>query len=296
MWTFRAMGTEVTVAAPELAAADEQHLATRVAELFADTERRFSRFRSDSELSVLNAARGSVTVSAELARLLAAAREHAAWTGGLFEPAIGGALEAAGYDQSFAPGRLDRDEPVHPATARFADVQLDESARVVVRPAGVRIDLGGFLKGRTVDRAAALATGSAMIDAGGDARLVGAGPRGRGWLVDVEDPADARRVLVTLRLRDRAVATSAPNRRTWRAGSEQAHHLIDPRTGAPARSDLAQVTAIADTAERADVLAKVAFLLGREAGAAWLVEHGAAGVLVTRDGQVALAGEDVTRA
>jgi len=290
MWTFRAMGTEITVAAPALAGSAEEHLATRVAELFADTERRFSRFRHDSELSVLNASAGSVTVSAELARLLAVARAHVAWTDGLFDPAIGGALEAAGYDRPFETGRLDRGTPAHPAPARFADVHFDESARVVVRPAHVRIDLAGFLKGRTVDRAAALAPAPAMIDAGGDARLVGDGPGGRGWPVDVEDPADARRVLLTLHVHDRAVATSAPNRRSWRTGDSIAHHLIDPRTGAPASSDLAQVTAIADTAERADVLAKVVFLLGRDAGASWLVEHGAAGVLVGCDGRVEVVG------
>ena len=291
MWTFRAMGTDVSVAAPQLAEPDEQQLAMRVAELFSATERRFSRFLKDSELAVLNRSTDSVTVSAELAGLLAAAREHVAWTGGLFDPAVGGALLAAGYDRTFVLGALDRDAPAVPAPARFSDVQLDEGARVVRRPANVRIDLGGFLKGRTIDRAAELAPSPSMIDAGGDARLLGAGPDGNGWLVEVEDPADARRVLLALRVRDRAVATSAPNRRSWRAGPERAHHLIDPRTGAPARSDLAQVTALAATAERADVLAKVAFLLGRRDGARWLAAHGAAGVLVGRDGQIEVIGE-----
>lgn len=295
MWSFPAMGTEVTIAAPLLPDIDEQELAVRIASLFDSTERRFSRFRDTSELSVLNRSTGSVTVSAELALLLAAARDHVVWTGGLFDPAVGGALVAAGYDRSFAPGQLDRAEPVRPVRARFLDVQLDEGARVVVRPPHVRIDLGGFLKGRTVDRAAELATAPAMIDAGGDVRLVGDGPRGRGWLVDIEDPADSRRVVITLRLHDRAVATSAPNRRTWWAAGERAHHLIDPRTGTPAESDLAQVTAIADTVERADVLAKVAFLLGRAEGATWLELHGAAAVLVARDGAVELVG-DVHRA
>ena len=96
--------------------------------------------------------------------------------------------------------------------------------------------------------------------------------------------------MVTLGLRSGGVATSGTDYRRWKSGGAPMHHLIDPRTGAPASSDLAQVTAIADTAERADVLAKVVFLLGRDAGASWLVEHGAAGVLVGCDGRVDVVG------
>jgi thiamine biosynthesis lipoprotein len=131
-----------------------------------------------------------------------------------------------------------------------------------------------------------------MIDAGGDAALRGEGPDGAGWLVDVEDPADARRVVKTLRIRDRAVATSAPNRRRWRTGAGAAHHLIDPRTGAPASSELAQVTVVAPDAEQADVLAKVAFVLGADEGARWLGRRpGIGGVLVLRDGSSLVVGE-----
>ena len=94
--------------------------------------------------------------------------------------------------------------------------------------------------------------------------LRGDGPDGAGWVVDVEDPRDASRVLLSVRLRSCAVATSAPNRRRWRIGRETAHHLIDPRTRRPASSDLAQATVVAPSAELADVLAKTAFLLGAE--------------------------------
>jgi thiamine biosynthesis lipoprotein len=293
MRTFRAMNTDISVAAPTLDDAAEQQLAEQVASLFAETERRFSRFCDDSELGRLNRATGPITVSRTLMELLRAARDHVNDTGGLFDPTIGAALCAAGYDRSFAPGALDRGALVTPVVrARFADVAIDEPARRVRRPRHVQLDFGGFLKGRTADRAAALAPATSMIDAGGDAVLRGGGLDGRGWLVDVEDPTDARRVVATLRLRDRAVATSSPNRRRWRAGRGVGHHLIDPRTGLPSASNLAQVTAVAPTAERADVLAKVAFLLGAADGARSLDGRpGIGGVLVAGDGVVRMVGE-----
>jgi len=293
MRTFRAMTTDVSVVAPTLDDAAEHQLAEQVACLFAETERRFSRFCDDSELGRLNRAAGPITVSRELMALLCAAREHVNDTGGLFDPAIGQALCAAGYDRSFGPGALDRGAGASPAVrACFAELAIDEPALRVRRPRHVQLDFGGFLKGRTADRAAALAPATSMIDAGGDAVLRGGGLDGGGWLVDVEDPSDARGVVATLRLRDRAVATSSPNRRRWRAGGGVAHHLIDPRTGLPSASDLAQVTAVAPSAEHADVLAKVAFLLGAADGARWLDgRRGVGGVLVARDGTVRIVGE-----
>lgn len=293
MWTFHAMGTEVTVAAPLLPQAQEQQLAGRVAALFAATEQRFSRFRNDSELAALNRAHGPQRVSAEMIELLIAAGRHVAATDALFDPTIGAALCAAGYDRSFAPGQLDRSAPgPGPQRARFTDLSVDEAARSVERPRHVHLDFGGFLKGRTVDRAAALATSPAMIDAGGDAALTGAGIDGAGWIVEIEDPDAENAVLLTLRVADRAVATSAANRRRWRLGPASAHHLIDPRTGEPARSDLAQVTVLAPTAERADVLAKVAFLRGARDAATWLSSHDdVAAVLVERNRAIHVIGD-----
>jgi FAD:protein FMN transferase len=292
MWTFRAMNTDVSVSAPTLSDADEQRAACDVARVFAETERRFSRFRPDSELSDLNCAMEPVVVSPQMLELLLAAAAHAAETDGLFDATIETALVAAGYDRTFTPGGLDRDAPPARAAAPVGSVVIDVPSRRVTRPLGLRFDFGGFLKGRTVDEAAALVPVPAAVEAGGDAMLRGDGPGGDGWLVDVEDPEDARVTLVTLRVRDRAVATSAPNRHRWRAGDQLAHHLIDPRTRTPSRSDLAQVTILAPSAERADVMAKAVFLLGEVNGAQLLTRHRDLGaVLVTGTGEVRILGD-----
>jgi thiamine biosynthesis lipoprotein len=288
--TFRAMDTEVTVCAPALGVAAEAAAGDRVAACFRQAERRFSRFRADSELSRLNRAGAPVVVSEPMFAALIAAHRFVAATGGAFDPGVGAALRAHGYDRSFAPGALDR--PAPPATApsgSLRDVELDPTTRQVRRPAHVQIDLGGLIKGRTADQAAACLPAPAAVDAGGDAVVRGA-PDG-GWLIDVEDPRDPARTLLTLRLRDQAVATSAGNRRHWRRGGRRLHHIIDPRTGQPAASGLLQVTAVAATAEVAEVLAKAALILGAAGARALLAGWPAAGaVLVDDAGRVAIAG------
>lgn len=292
MWTFHAMGTEVTVALPERREAEARALVEAIAATFRDNEERFSRFRRDSELSILNRSKGPTTVSEQMFDALVEARRFHEHTSGLFDPAVGAALVRLGYDRSFAPGAMDR-AGVAPSrrTASLADVVLEPETRTVFRPDHVQLDLGGIVKGRTVDEAAALLPGAGAVDAGGDAVLRGCGDDARGWLVEVEDPAHPERTLLVLRLRDRAVATSAPNRRRWRVGGVEAHHLVDPRTGRSGESDLAQVTVVAPNARTADVLAKTGFLLGAAAARAWLAGlSDVAAILVGRDGGVQIVG------
>jgi thiamine biosynthesis lipoprotein len=293
MAAFHAMGTEVTVLTPTLDEAAEGARARQVAQVFERAERRYSRFRGDSELSRLNRSTERRRVSRPLFDALVDARAWLDRTAGLFDPAVGAALIAHGYDRSFAPGRLDRTgTPCAAQAASLRELELDAEALTVLRPAHVVLDLGGFVKGRTVDAAAAsIPDASLAIDAGGDALMRGDGPEGDGWLVDVEDPCDASRTLVTLRLRGGGVATSAPNRRHWRFGDASHHHLIDPRTAAPAVGDLLQATALAPTAEAADVLAKTLFLLGAAHARIWMEARPAAGaVLVHADGAFELLG------
>ncbi len=292
MFSFRAMGTEVAVAAPGVESGEEETLARAVAALFEAQEQRFSRFRDDSELSLVHGGVDAVHVSPELLAALLRARGYVELTDGIFDPAIGGALAAHGYDRPFAPGALDRAAgPGSSLAAHFADVQIDAARGTVWLPLAVRLDFGGMIKGYTCDRAAALLPTPSFVDAGGDAVMRGAGPDGDGWLVEVEDPRDAERVLVSLRVRDRAVATSAPNRRRWQVGGASAHHLIDPRTQRPARSDVAQVTVFAESAELAEVVAKTALVLGGREARDVLERTRSSGVLVRSGGRFEVVGD-----
>ncbi len=285
MFTFRAMNTDVAVDT------DAEASALQVARTFADAERRFSRFNPDSELSQLNHARQPVIVSEPLFSALERARDYFKMTSGLFDPAVGGVLTGLGYDRSFSPGTLDRRGAApHEPAGSFREVGLARSTRTVDRPSHVQLDLGGMIKGATVDAAARHLGDTGAIDAGGDALLLEP-VAGNPWLVDIEDPRDPERTLATAAVSGGAVATSSPNRRRWRVGNATAHHLIDPRTHASSTCDLLQATVFAPYAELADVLAKTAFLLGSREGVRFVLDRGATGaVLVRQDGELVVAG------
>jgi thiamine biosynthesis lipoprotein len=229
-------------------------------------------------LSQLNRTQAeAVQVSPDLAELVALAIAAARNSGGVFDPTVIDALEAAGYDRSIDLIRKEGSHaprPVAPQPDRWKRVLVDTAHSTVRLPDGVRLDLGGIGKGWAVDQAATMLQphGAGMVNAGGDIRAWGDQPGlqpGDGWLVALDHPEEPGTDLAWLRVRNGAVATSSITARRWAGG----HHLINPRTARPADTDLLSVTALAPTAVQAEVAAKVALILGREAGLAWLVDQ-----------------------
>ncbi|MBM3269556.1 MAG: FAD:protein FMN transferase [Candidatus Sericytochromatia bacterium] len=292
---FRALGTEVGVwvwsTAPEL-----DPILDALPAAFEEAEQELSRFRADSGLCKLNAraGKGPQRVSAALAEVCGLALDAAGATGGLFDPTILHALEAAGYDAPFAEvvaaGRKARPVPPPPPGPHWSEIQRD--GLTIALPAGMALDLGGIAKGWLVDRVAEALRpfGPALVDAGGDVRATGKAA-GLPWPVAVADPRPGGRDLAQVELGDEAVATSSVARRRWLHGEEWAHHIIDPRTRRPAATDVLSVTVLGETAAACEVQAKLALLLGGDAGAAHLEARGLAALLVLADGSVRTVSE-----
>ena len=287
---FEALGGEC-----ELYAVGPREPLEATAEWIRGLHRRLTRFETDSELSRFNARAGEwIEVSQELEALLRAALQGFQESDGLVNAAVLPALIAAGYDRTFdelalatpepaltvsvqgTPGTLHRsDADVHRFDALFRASSEDIPRRVGevretravaplpdlldVRPRSARlapgaaIDLGGLAKGWIADRAVERMGANSLANCGGDLRAVGGGESGEGWPVAFGGK--------TLLLTDHGAATSGTTKRRWGDGF---HHLIDPRTGAAADSDLSEVSVLARTALDAEILAKTALLLGSE--------------------------------
>ena len=167
-------------------------------------------------------------------------------------------------------------------------IELDPDLLRVTLPPGTHLDLGGIGKGRTADLVAEdlLRAGarSALVNLGGDLRIVGDLPPGSEFSIAIEDPFDVGGSATTVRLGHGALATSSRARRRWTVAGEEQHHLIDPATGAPALSGVAAVTVLAATTTEAEVLAKAALVAGVDEGIDLLDDAAAAALLVDDDG------------
>jgi FAD:protein FMN transferase len=282
--TFRALGTDVRV----IVTGPRAGAAVADARRFVlDYHARLSRFLPTSELCALNAdPRPIVPASPLLRAAVRAGLSAAERSGGLVDPCLLDALEAAGYVRSYEPARTEfaapgvpRPAAPHPAQ-RWRAVRVDDEAGTIARTRGLRLDLGGSGKGHVADLLAArLAPRSEwVVDCGGDIRVGGVRE------VDIAHPlrtGAATRAVV----RDGAVATSSVVARAWTtADGRTAHHLLDPSTGQPAGTGLLTATAFAPTTLAAETLAKVALLRGPAHGRTVLSRHG--GVLVHADGDV----------
>ena len=259
------MGCDVAVGG---ATAAEMRL---IEHLFDARDRTFSRFRHDSELSRVNRSSSLVVpISAPFAEMVDIALRAAARTNGIVDPTLGDAVEAAGYDRDFA--ELDSRRPAD-AGARGRRRAVWTRSGMLFRPRGLRLDLNGVVKGKTVDDALTLIAGECgFVSAGGD--LVTRGP------LDVALPGGG-----AVRVVAGGLATSGTARRRWLRDGVLQHHLIDPRTGRPAESPWLEVTVSAATCLQADIAAKAAFLHGFE-GPRYLEEHGLAGRFLRRNGSV----------
>ncbi len=271
------MGTRlwVHVTAPTRAAA----LAASEAAILAveEVERRLSTWRPDTELAALNGHPPGIAfaLSPQLAADLAAVARLWRLTGGAFDPGLG-ALVAA-WDLR---GRGRQPTVQELAAARAASglqhLRLTGSHATRLHPA-FRLEEGGFGKGAGLDAArAAVATAGAhwaWLDFGGQMAVWG---HSEGLEVSLSHPEERGRSVATLRLLAGSISTSGngPRRREGRAP-----HVLDPRTGRPAR-DFGSLTVWAASALEADALSTGLYVLGPEAALEWAQRHPQYGVIV----------------
>ena len=209
-----------------------------------------SRFRPDSELSWLNAARGGLFLLGDgLAEAVSVALAAARWTGGLTDPTVGDALVSLGYDRDFAAiGEDPRwSPPREPRSPRRAGIWCGWTA---IAPAPCRPASGWTWvpPPRAWARTGPCGpscppmgpAGGVLVSLGGDIAVAGTPPQD-GWPVTVAEEPDPdcppRGQLV--RLPVGAVATSLVTVRHWRRGGVELHHIVDPRTGAARRRAVA---------------------------------------------------------
>lgn len=238
-------------------------------------------YRETSEVSRLNrlAAAQPVSVSENLFQLLAQSALLTEQTEGAFDVATGALIKAWGFHRRL--GRV----PNAPERADVADqtgmknVLLDSKNRMVrfLKP-GVEINFGSIGKGYALDQAAERMRTHGIRNAllhGGHSSVcaIGTGPeRGRGWPVGIRHPWKPDQRLATVRLKDRALGTSAATFQHLEHAGRKLGHILDPRTCWPAES-MASASVVAPTAALADALATAFFILGVDKARLYCENH-----------------------
>lgn len=294
----QALGTDVTLVVTNRAML---HNAKRqVREVVNAIDQTCSRFRSDSEVSRLNARGGAtVKISGLLVTAVSEALRMAEITDGDVDPTLGAAIRALGYDRDFkllhrAAGHEAKDSrvtnPGNPS-ANWRSIDFRPEKGTVVIPRGVELDLGATAKALGADLAAekviqSWPDGGVLVSLGGDVAMAGQCPAG-GWVVgvDMESSTPSNSVTERVAVSGGGVASSSTQIRTWERNGARMHHILDPRTGLPAGSPFKLVTVIARSCVDANAASTAAVVRG-EAILYWLRERQLPARLERRDGSV----------
>lgn len=257
--------------------ADTDHLRAAVNEAFAEMRRiedLTDRFAAEnnpadtsSEIHLINKNAGvaPVPVTADVFIMLQAAKEFFILTQGAFDVTIGPVVDLWGFgrDAFHLPAAEELREAL--SLVNNNDLILDEKERTAyLSKAGMSLDLGAIAKGYAVERAAVVlqenGINKALINAGGNIRVLGERSRGRAWKIGIQDPRDPAALAGTVELSGEAATTSGDYNRVFTIDGKNYHHIISALTGYPAEHNIS-VTAITPDAFQGDLLSTALFLL-----------------------------------
>ena len=261
-WRGRALGAEMTIA---LAHPQGERIATRAFREVERQERIFSLYREDSELSRLNRDGALTLPSFELLECLGiCAAVHRA-TGGAFDPTVQPLWNYHAAVHGSGAGADLQELERRRALVGFPAVAFDATG-VHYRKEGMAITMNGVAQGYIADKVAALFRSEGFTDVlvnTGEIQALGSAPgeEARGWEAKLKDGE----VLLPgpVRLRNRALATSAPLGMVFDRAA-QVSHILDPRTGCPIETIRRIVSISASSAAVADALSTAGCLLSRD--------------------------------
>jgi thiamine biosynthesis lipoprotein len=232
-------------------------------------EKRFSRFLPDSELTKLNNSAGtSLTVSNEMRQLLLSAIHMAQQTEGLYNPFILPSLQKAGYVGSWPMPQLVNDTPNYQnrALADWKQLVIHEHSAEI--PKNTAIDFGGIGKGYLLEQLALLLAKMDIqhywLSLGGDILCNGYDLETNSWHIGIQNIQNSNKIVATVDSKGEktAVATSGITKRQGVNKNVHWHHLIDPRTGKSADTDILSATVCSENALTADIAAKCLIIAG----------------------------------
>ena len=265
-------GTRVEIL---VAGVDEAKVRPAVNEVLREFDRLHRTYHAwePSDLDALNRAiaKGQTrTVEPEMAAILADAQRFSALGDGLFDPGIGSLIALWGFQADDFKASL----PDPAAIARWrerrpgiADLVID-GQRIHSKNPRVAIDLGGYLKGFALDRAASIlhkhGISNALVNIGGNVMALGT-KNGEAWRVGIQHPRENGPIAVLVMRDGEALGTSGDYQRFFEVDGIRYCHLLDPRTGEPVRHTQALTVLISarpSSGTLSDMASKPLFVAG----------------------------------
>ena len=274
----------------ELQAYGNDQVLAEAETMIRDIEKKVSVTDEESEISVLNR-KGQAELSDVTADLLSGALEICKETEGALDISIYPVLKAWGFTTGEYQVPSEKELTDLLQNVDYKKVSLDKDS-ASIEP-GMQIDLGsvtkGYTSGKIADYFRQQGVTSALINLGGNVQCIGAKPNGENWKVAIKSPYKESKsgVFAVIETKDKAIITSGGYERYFEENGETYWHILDPKTGKPAKNGLISVTVIGEDGLMCDGLSTALVVKGLdEATEYWKDHEGFDAVFITEDGNV----------
>ncbi len=251
------------------AGSDGSQICDECKKLCEHYEQLFNKNIPGSDIYNINHSEGHpVNVDHDTALMLSDTISYAGDTGGLFDPTIEPLSSLWDFHDTGRTVPSDTSISALLPLIGYHNVKVDISNDTVTLAKGTQIDPGaagkGFIADRIGDYLLTCSITGAIINMGGDIRVIGTKPNNSLFTIGINDPFNSGGIVTSLSLSDMSVATSGIYERCFTEGGKTYHHILDPSTGYPADTDIESVTVICKNAVDADCLCTVAILYGSQ--------------------------------
>ena len=252
-----------------------------------------NNFDNNSQVSRINqmAGKSKVVVDPDLLCMVNSSQELSSKLEGTFDVTIGPLTElwGIGHKGEYVPSQTEIEKAL--ALVNYRVIEVDNTANTIYLPKpGMLLDFGGIAKGYAVDKAIevlkAKGITSALLNAGGDVRIIGNKPDGTAWRIGVQHPRQSDGISAKLSLTEwDTMETSGDYQRFMIKDGIRYSHIIDPRTGWQPR-EIASVTMVNNSSADGDILGTAIFILGVDKGLKLLQQFpGNEAIIITIDGK-----------
>lgn len=251
-------------------------------------------FKASSEIGMLNnyGFKKKIELSREVFYIIKKAKYFSEISHGAFDISLAPIIELWGIFTKNQRVPLEKEIKERMSLVNYNNLILDESENTVkFSKENMKIDLGGIAKGYAADRAAQIYrqnnVNAAFVNLGGNVMVFGEKPDDTNWSIGLQEPFKSRgEIIGVINVRDESVVTSGSYVRYFEDKGIKYHHIIDPRTGYPADSNLMSVTVISQNSMECDALSTAAFVLGYEDGMRLIKDYRAKAIFITKDKKV----------
>ncbi|CCQ92611.1 conserved hypothetical protein [[Clostridium] ultunense Esp] len=242
-----------------------------------EIEERMSATIDTSDISLINKNSGikPVKVHDDVYYVIQQAKYFARITKGAYEPTIGPLVDLwniTGTDKDERHSIPTEEEiKKRMALVDYNDLELMDNNHVYLKREGMKLDLGGIVKGYAADEVKRIfienGIESAIIDLGGNVYALGKKENGEAWRIGIQDPFEVTgSYLGILSVEDKSIVTSGDYERFFIYEGQKYHHIIDSKTGYPSENEVAGVSIISDKSIDGDALSTALFILGVDEG------------------------------